>query len=445
MKKTLFLCCLWILTSLVSAQTKLNEYILEGLKSNEMLNQRKISLERSLWALKEAKNLYSPSITFGANYYRADGGRTVDFPIGDLLNPVYQTLNQLTGSDRFPQLENQSILLNPNDFYDARFRVSMPLINAEIQHNKRIKQYQYDLQKTEISIYQRELIKDVKKAYFQYLQATKAIEIYENAQKIVAESNRVNKSLFNNQKVNRTVVTRSENELTKIESQIKVAQENQKNAQAYFNFLLNKPLESPIQIEEYNNLPTLKDTDTEISKREELSKLATATQVNNEVTALSKAYLVPKVNIFADLGSQGFQWKFNDKTRYYFAGISLEWNLFASGRNLQKIKQNELDGKVLVSQINHTNSQLQLQAQTSINTFKSSVALYESNMAQQKTAIQYYNDMLKLYKEGQALYIELLDAQNQYISTQLQTNIALFDTWMKYAEVERANASFNIE
>jgi outer membrane protein TolC len=155
--------------------------------------------------------------------------------------------------------------------------------------------------------------------------------------------------------------------------------------------------------------------------------------------------LVPKVNIFADLGSQGFQWKFNDKTRYYFAGVSLEWNLFASGRNIQKIKQNELDGKVLVSQINHTNSQLQLQAQTSINTFKSSLAVYESNMAQQKTATQYYNDMLKLYKEGQALYIELLDAQNQYISTQLQTNIALFDTWMKYAEVERANASFNIE
>ncbi|MCU0439940.1 MAG: TolC family protein [Raineya sp.] len=445
MKKMLFLCCLWILTGLVSAQTKLNEYISEGLKSNEVLNQRKISLERSLWALKEAKNLYAPSVTFGANYYRADGGRTVDFPIGDLLNPVYQTLNQLTGSDKFPQLENQSILLNPNDFYDARFRVSMPLINAEIQHNKRIKQYQYDLQKTEISIYQRELVKDVKKAYFQYLQATKAIEIYENAQKIVTESNRVNKSLFNNQKVNRTVVTRSDNELTKIESQIKVAQENQKNTQAYFNFLLNKPLDSPIQIEEYSTLPVLKESDTEVNKREELSKLATATQVNNEVTALSKAYLVPKVNVFADLGSQGFQWKFNDKTRYYFAGISLEWNLFASGRNIQKIKQNELDGKILSSQINQTNNQLQLQAQTSINTFKSSLAVYESNMAQQKTAIQYYNDMLKLYKEGQALYIELLDAQNQYISTQLQTNIALFDTWMKYAEVERANASFNIE
>jgi hypothetical protein len=47
------------------------------------------------------------------DYFMAGGGRTVDFPVGDLLNPVYTTLNQLTGGNNFPQVTNQSILLNP--------------------------------------------------------------------------------------------------------------------------------------------------------------------------------------------------------------------------------------------------------------------------------------------------------------------------------------------
>ena len=50
-----------------------------------------------------------------------------------------------------------------------------------------------------------------------------------------------------------------------------------------------------------------------------------------------------------------------------------------------------------------------------------------------------------MYKEGIALYIELLDAQNQLVSAQLQANISLYDTLIKQAEIERANASFIIQ
>jgi outer membrane protein TolC len=52
--------------------------------------------------------------------------------------------------------------------------------------------------------------------------------------------------------------------------------------------------------------------------------------------------------------------------------------------------------------------------------------------------------MFRLYKEGQALFIELLDAQNQLITAKLQLNISLFDTWIKATEIERANAGYNL-
>jgi outer membrane protein len=35
-----------------------------------------------------------------------DGGRFFNIPVGDLLNPVYSTLNAITQLELFPQIEN---------------------------------------------------------------------------------------------------------------------------------------------------------------------------------------------------------------------------------------------------------------------------------------------------------------------------------------------------
>ena len=78
------------------------------------------------------------------------------------------------------------------------------------------------------------------------------------------------------------------------------------------------------------------------------------------------------------------------------------------------------------------------------NAYRSAVAKYGAAQSQLLTAGQYYRDELKLYKEGQVIYIELLDAQNQLINARLESNIALFDAWSRYADIERANAGFNL-
>ncbi|MEJ0082397.1 MAG: TolC family protein [Puia sp.] len=129
---------------LVSAGTKaqknvLESYIQTAFSNNQGLTGQQLQLEKSLYALKEAHALFLPNVSFGASYTKADGGRTIDLPLGDLLNPVYQSLNQLTGSTKFPNLQNKSVLLTPDDYYDARFRTTLPLINAELYYNEKIK------------------------------------------------------------------------------------------------------------------------------------------------------------------------------------------------------------------------------------------------------------------------------------------------------------------
>lgn len=429
------------------AQPNLTAYIRLGFETNAGLRQQQFLLQRNLYALDEAKRLFQPSVNFSTTFTRAGGGRTVDLPLGDLLNPVYTTLNKLTDTRAFPQVGNQRILLNPNNFYDVRVRTTMPLINAEIGYGQRIKRQQYDLQRTEIALYKRELAKDIKTGYYRYLQATEAIRIYENALELVRENGRINLVLFNNQKVNRTAVVRSANEVTKIESQLDVARQTGQSAQAYLNFLINRPGYTAIITDTIRTVPdeALMETDTAVSGREELAKLQQAQAINVNLVRLAQTYRRPRLSAFLDLGSQGFDFRVNRNTPYFFGGLSFDWSLFSGGRNALRVKQAEYDGLAIDANTDYVTQQLRLQLTTTINARRSALAQYRAALSQQTASQTYYRDVQRGYKEGQVLYIELLDAQNQLINDQLQVNISRFDVWIRQAEVERATASFALD
>src|SRR6185503_21207782 len=131
-----------LLTLGVTAQTIsseiLGEYIRMGLDSNLALRQRSFDLQKALLDLKRAQSLFYPQATFSSQYTLAHGGRTQDIPVGDLLNGVYSTLNQLTASNKFPQVANQSIQFLPNDYHDTKMEVTLPLINTDLQHNRQV-------------------------------------------------------------------------------------------------------------------------------------------------------------------------------------------------------------------------------------------------------------------------------------------------------------------
>lgn len=426
-------------------QDHLEQYIREGLENNQSIRQQEFEFEKSIYALKEARTFFLPQVSLLGNYFLAGGGRTVDFPVGDLLNPIYSTLNQLTQGNNFPPLENQNILLNPDNFYDVRFRASMPLFNQEIIFNQRIKKYQVSNQQLLTNVYKRELIKEIKIAYFQYLQALEAVKIYQSALELTGENKRVNESLFRNDKVNRTTVLRAENEVSKFEALLETALENSKTAKAYFNFLINRNQDAEIlEDADYTTVASVDSNDRNVSGREELFQISNANEINRQLIGMAKANNVPKLNTFIEVGSQGFEGRFDVKTQYYFFGLALEWNLFAFGRNRHLVKQRELDSRIIDNEFDYVENQLNLQIETAINKYAVAISQYNAAKSVMVSASKYFNDVFKLYKEGQALFVELLDAQNQLIQAELQHNISLFDTHSRAAEIERATSAFNL-
>lgn len=431
----------------------LEGYIQEAFTNNQALAQRSFQLEKSMYALQEARGLFLPQVSLMGSYTKSSGGRTIDVPIGDLMNPVYATLNELTGSQKFQNVSNQSFLLNPDNFYDAKVRTSLPLINTEIWYAKQIRQEDITRQQAAVNAYKRQLVKDIKSAYYSYFQAARSVDIYLNALELVQENIRVNESLLKNGVRNSTALTRAKTEQQRTLAAITAARNNRQNARSYFNFLLNRTLtdsiatdsaaltvvsdESLVGSESRGGLDQLN-----ISGREELLQLDKAKRIALLQQKQQQSGIIPKVNTFLDLGSQAYNWDFNHNSRYYLWGVNLQWDLFTGGQRRAKAKQAASEAATVQAMYNETAQNLRLELTTARNNFHTARSNYQSAQTQLELAEKYYRDQVKVYKEGQLLYLELLDAQQQLTNARLEALQAYAQVQIAQAEIERAQATY---
>lgn len=452
--KTLFiiqiLICLTVPKLLLAQTSPLEAYISEGRAQNLVLKQKNISLQKALLALQTARSMYQPSIDFQANYTTATGGRNIPLPLGDLMNPVYATLNQLTNSHNFPTLENEKINFLPKNYYDVRVRTSMPLINTDIAYNKRIKEQQVHLQEFEIQTYERELVKNIKAAYYNYLNAKQAVKIYESALQLAEESKRVNERLLENGTGLHAYVLRSNSEVQQVHAQITQAKQQEKNARLYFNSLLNRESDAQINIE-YNpdediaQVTTLLLENADISDREELKSLQEAMNINETIIQMNKKFSVPKINGFVDLGSQAERLRINKESQYVMVGVQLELPLYNGKRNLHKIKQSQLD--LDDAAINKTNviNQLEMSSHIAKNNLFATWETYQSSLKQLEAASAYQRLIERGYRAGTNTYIETIDARNQLTTAHLSTIVNKYNVLLAAANLERETAAYPLK
>lgn len=434
--------------SLHAQETTLDKYISEAYKNSIVLQQKNISLEKAKLALNVAKSYYYPNIGFQFGYQTAQGGRDIQLPIGDMLNGVYSTLNMLTQSNNFPQIENQSINFLPKNFYDAKVRTTAPLFNAELNYNKKLAKQQLELPEYEINIYKRDLAKDVKIAYHNYLMANKGVQIYQQALVLADEAKRVNQSLINNGRGLPAYLLRSEAEAENIKAEINRAQQQSNNAQAYLNFLLNRPLNEVIDTL-YNPQIALIEANSLLQEnqgvREEIKTLSHIGMINQTVLDLRKSAYYPKLNAFLDLGSQAENFKFNSQSRYYMVGLQLDFPIFSGFRNQNNIKQAKLDIWDNQLQQQQANNHISLGIQTAQNDLNAQIQILKAKEKQAEATATYLRLIERGYKEGSNSFIETIDARNQHTQALMGYQVQQFHVLNAAAELERALATTDIK
>jgi outer membrane protein len=227
------------------------------------------------------------------------------------------------------------------------------------------------------------------------------------------------------------------------------ATNEQQNARAYFNFLLNNPLDDSVISSEISLdqsvFPLAIPTTDNTSAREELKSLDISRDINANVLKMNRSFRTPRVNAFLDLASQGYDFKVNDKSLFYLGGVQLQVPIFSGKRNLYKIEQTKLDAQTIELVTSSTKQELQLAASVSKNNAGSAYVNYQAAIKQQESSEKYFKLINKGYREGVNTFIEFLDARNQLTNSQLQVNISKYKALAALADYERQTASYSFK
>jgi outer membrane protein TolC len=426
----------------------LESYIQTGLANNLALRQESLEISRVTESLNQARSLFYPRVAFNPTYSVAAGGRRLEFPVGDLLNPAYRTLNQLTGADRFPtDIPNVNQLLAPNNFHDTKISFQYAIFNTDIQYNYLIQKQLLSAQEARKRVVSNELRYNIATAYYQYLQTLDAIRIFENSRKVLAELARLNEKLVSNNTATREVVTSARYEISKVDQQLAIAEKNRETARAFFNFLLNRDLTTAIDVdssltkilpESTENLGDLQQT--ALHDRQELTQLNGSLQAAQTAVKLAESNAkIPNLFVGGSTGFQGYGYTFQNQA-YVIAQVGLQWDLFRGYEKRSKIQQARIQTDALQTRLTEVQRQIQLQV---VQAYYDLQAADESLTATQSGVInadQTFRVIDSKYRNGQSLLIEFLRYQNDRLTAQFQHSLARMDVLVKRAALDRAVA-----
>ncbi len=425
--------------------TVLEAYVREGLQRNLALQQESLEVRRVSEGLVQAKALFYPRVTFNPTYSVAAGGRSINFPVGDLLNPAYATLNKLTGSDQFPtNIQNVNQLLAPNNFHDTKLSVNYAIYNTDIQYNYLIQKELLTAQQARQRVVENELRYTIETAYFQYLQTLDALRIYQNARSILTGLVRLNQKLVVNNVATKDVVSAAEYEVSKLDQQLAGAERNRETARAYFNFLLNHTLDEAIDVDSalvnsdtapIESLDGL--TETALRNRQEISQLTGSLRAAQTAVKLNEANAnIPNVYVGGNAGFQGFGYTFKNQG-YMVLQAGLSWDLFKGYEKQSRIRQARIQADALTTRLTEVQRQIALQVLQAHADLDAAGASLTATRQGSASAGATFRVIDSRYRNGQALLIEWLKAQNDQTTAQLQQSLTRFDRLIKLAVLNR--------
>jgi outer membrane protein TolC len=431
--------------------TVIDGYVREGLKSNLGLRAQSLEVERSEAALDEARARYFPELAFAARYSRSEGGRTIDLPLGDALNPAYQTLNDLLVAQgqqpRFPVVQNETIAFLREREQDTRITLRMPLIAPAIPAAVRAQRELLGASEYSRQALARRLKRDITVGYLAWASAVRTQGIVDASLALLNENLRVNDSLFRNGKITQDQVLRARAELLAVTQQSREARNGAAQSQSYLNFLLNRPLETVLEDAQIvadvsattRALAELRQA--ALDNRPELAQVQALTRASEAQTRLARAERWPTLSLGADGGIQGEEYEFGRGSNYATISLLLNWTFFDGGARRAAVRQANALARKTATQRDELAQQVQLEVQQTLDRLNTSADSLATAEARAEAARAAFRIASRKRDEGAISQVEFIDARSSLTGAELNLNVTRFEVLARQAELDYATAA----
>jgi outer membrane protein len=426
-------------------------YVNEGLKSNLGLRAQSLEVERSEAALDQARARYFPELGLAARYSRSDGGRRIELPLGDALNPAYQTLNDLLVAQgqqpRFPVVQNETIAFLREREQDTHITLRLPLIAPAIPAAVRAQRELLGASEYSRQAVARRLKRDITVGYLSWASAMRTQGIVDASLALLNENLRVNDSLFRNGKITQDQVLRARAELLAVTQQSREARNGASQAQSYLNFLLNRPLDTALEDAQIGAdvgattraLAELRQA--ALDNRPELAQLEALTRASEAQTRLAKTDRWPTLSLGADGGIQGEQYEFGRGSNYATISLLLNWTFFDGGARRAAVRQAHATARKTATQRDELAQQVQLEVQQTLDALDTSADSLATAEARSEAARAAFRIASRKRDEGAISQVEFIDARSSLTGAELNLNVTRFDVLARQAELDYATAA----
>ena len=388
--------------------------------------------------MRQARGLFLPSLSLDARYSERHGGLN----FGDLVNPAYAALNQITGSAAFPtNIDGRFPYAQ-----ETRLRVVQPLFNAQIVSNYRLSTSLRGVQDARTRAAARQLAADVQLAYVNYARAGQLEEVLRVSHGLVQEQVRVTERLLASGKVTADALHRAIAERSDIEQQQADAEQKRAAAARYLNFLLDRAADAPIAALADSALvtPPAIDLTTALQRarveREELDQANFGVRATNAQLQLARASYLPSIAVAVDYGVQGNDYRLDTRNDFAMASVVVQWNVFNGLQDAARRRQAAIDGQRARVQRDELERQIELQVRQAYHAVVAAQRGLQAAHDRLTAARRSHELAARRYQEGMAAPIELLDARTAYTAAQINQVLTRFEYGARYIELERVAA-----
>jgi outer membrane protein len=432
----------------------IDDYVREGLRSNLSLRAQSLEVERAAAGLDAARARYFPEAAFAARYSRSEGGRTIDLPLGDALNPAYQTLNDLLVAQgqqpQFPVVRNESIAFLREREQDTRITLRMPLIAPAIPAAVRAQRELLDVAGYSREALGRRLKRDITVGYLTWASAVRTQGIVDASLTLLNENLRVNDSLHRNGKITQDQVLRARAELLAVTQQSRDARNGASQARSYLNFLLNRALDTPLEDADVGvSVGTVTRALAELRRaaldsRPELAQLGALTRASEAQTRVARAERWPTLSLGADGGIQGEEYQFGRGSNFATVSLLVQWTFFDGGARRAAVRQANATARKTAIQREELSQQVQLEVQQSLDRLETSADSLATAEARVDAARAAFRIASRKRDEGAISQVEFIDARSSLTGAELNLNVTRFEMLARQAELDYATAAGNL-
>ncbi|MCA5006340.1 TolC family protein [Sphingobacterium bovistauri] len=290
-------------------------------------------------------------------------------------------------------------------------------------------------------------IVDVSKAYYDILTTEEQIKIInENIARLERQLTEAT-SRYEVGLVDKTDFKRAQISLNNAKASLKSATENRKFKYDYLKSILNIPTESNVSLSFANQSMEsniLLDTAelVQVANRVEYKQIQNLQEIQKLNTQYQKWNFLPKLNAFANYGmnyrDNEFSNLYNNNIPSSSVGLSLSVPIFQGGKRIHEIRKSELQEQRIELDLQNLENQISAQYSAAMASYRANMNEWRNAKGNMELSEEVYNTIKLQYDAGVKTYLELMTAETDLKTSQLNYLNSLYAVLVSKLDIQKA-------